>query len=125
MNTGNNYKKLYVPAVELRKHQTWSERKMWQILRGRNFENLKFLRQKILGEFIVDFYCHELKLAIEIDGEIHAKQKDRDNERDNYLKNNFNLNILRYKNNFILNNELSIIKEKLKSDLENLNLLTE
>ncbi len=113
-----NYKKLFIPAREMRKSQTPSEKKIWNILKNRQVNDLKFLRQKILGEFIVDFYCNEIKLVIEIDGEIHDTQKERDNERDFYLKEKFNLKIIRYKNNFILKNEIEKIKAKLLKDIE-------
>lgn len=52
--------------------------------------------------FIVDFYCSELLLIIEIDGEVHDFQKQRDKERDNILKEKFGLRILRYSNEEVL-----------------------
>ena len=58
-------------ARELRKNFTPEEKKVWEVLKNRNFNNLKFRRQHVLQGFVVDFYCHELKLAIEIDGKIH------------------------------------------------------
>jgi very-short-patch-repair endonuclease len=66
-------------ARELRKHQTPAESIFWQQVRGRKFYGLKFLRQyPILHNqnnsvqfFIADFYCHDLRLIVEIDGDIH------------------------------------------------------
>ena len=118
-----NYKKLFIPAREMRKNQTLSEQKIWEVLKNKQINNLKFLRQKILADFIVDFYCHELKLVIEIDGEIHDKQKERDTERENYLKERFNLSIIRYTNDFILKNETKIIKEKILNDISKIEKL--
>ncbi|MDQ1281818.1 MAG: hypothetical protein QG630_169 [Patescibacteria group bacterium] len=103
-NKFHQFKKLKNISINLRKNDTKAEQKFWNIVRTKRFNNLKFLRQKIIGEFIVDFYCHELKLVIELDGEIHKGLRERDTERNNYLKNNFGLNIIRIENKFILEN---------------------
>ncbi len=115
-----NYKKLFIPAREMRKNQTETEKKIWTVLKNKQINNLKFLRQKIIGEFIIDFYCHEIKLALEIDGEIHNKQKERDIEREDFLKYKFGLDILRYTNKFVLENDVETIKIKLLEDLKSI-----
>jgi len=98
-------KNLVSRARELRKSETKAERKFWyKILKNKKLIKLKFTRQKPIGNFIVDFYCAKLKLAIEVDGEIHKFQKVRDDGRDNILKQKFGLKIIRYKNEDILNN---------------------
>ena len=67
-------------ARRLRKRQTGSEARLWQALRNRQLDGLKFLRQHPVGSSVVDFYCHEKRLVVEVDGGIH---KDRDvHERD-------------------------------------------
>lgn len=66
-------------ARELRKHQTGSERKAWELLRNRRMFGLKFRRQHVVDGFILDFYCAELRMAIEIDGGVHQNL-----ERQNY-----------------------------------------
>jgi very-short-patch-repair endonuclease len=58
-------------ARQLRRHPTDAEAKAWSILRGRRLLGLKFRRQQPIAGFVVDFYCAELRLAIEIDGEVH------------------------------------------------------
>jgi cyclase len=58
-------------ARSLRKDCTPAEDLMWQILRNRKVLNCKFKRQQPLGGFIVDFYCHEALLVVELDGSIH------------------------------------------------------
>ena len=75
-------------AREFRKEPTKSEKIMWNSLRNRQFLNLKFRRQYLIQGFIVDFYCPELKLAIEIDGSIHLKQNQikYDKERQNVIE---------------------------------------
>ncbi len=64
-------------ARELRKKQTPSETKLWQVLRNRKLLNLKFHRQYIIAGFILDFYCPALKLGIEVDGGIHNLKENK------------------------------------------------
>lgn len=70
-------------AKEFRKNPTRSEKIMWNAIRNRQFLNLKFRRQHLIKGYLVDFYCYELKLAIEIDGSVHLNkdQMDYDQER--------------------------------------------
>jgi len=105
-------KELVSRARELRKSETEEEKIFWsEVLKDKKLINFKFTRQKPLGNFIVDFYCARLKLAIEIDGTIHKFQKARDVERDNILKQKFGLRIIRYKNEEILNNTDFILND--------------
>ena len=78
-----------VPAARrLRGEETATERVPWECLRGRRFLNLKFRRQHPVGAFVLDFYCEELKVAIEIDGGYHLdpRQRERDTERQDVLE---------------------------------------
>jgi len=61
---------------------------MWRFLRNRRFRGLKFRRQQRITNFIADFYCHELKLIVELDGGVHStnEQADHDDNRDFYLQ---------------------------------------
>ena len=68
-------------ARTLRKDQTLTEAKVWSLIRGRKCFGLKFRRQHVFEGFVVDFYCLEKRLAIEIDGRIHDRQKDYDELR--------------------------------------------
>ncbi|MFO0744002.1 MAG: endonuclease domain-containing protein [Candidatus Paceibacterota bacterium] len=114
----NNYKKLFNLSRQLRKDQTNSEDIVWFALRNRKIFDLKFSRQKIFGEFIVDFYCARLGLVLEIDGEIHESQKEHDQERENYLINNYNLKILRIKNSEIDESTIfELLENKIKKYL--------
>jgi len=65
-------------AKELRKTMTESEMIFWEIIRNRRIKGLKFRRQHPISNFIADFYCHELKLVIEIDGEIHNTEDNKE-----------------------------------------------
>ncbi|HEY4697060.1 MAG TPA: endonuclease domain-containing protein [Gallionella sp.] len=97
-------KKLTVLARENRKNPTAAEIKMWnEVLRMRHFEKFKFLRQKPIGNYILDFYCAELRLAIEIDGDTHAGTEDYDAARTAAL-NARGISVIRYANDEILNN---------------------
>jgi very-short-patch-repair endonuclease len=62
---------LHLRAVKLRHDSTPSEQRLWQHLRNRQLHNLKFRRQHMMKPFILDFYCPEHSLAVEIDGSIH------------------------------------------------------
>jgi very-short-patch-repair endonuclease len=75
------------------------ERRAWELLRDRRCLGLKFRRQKILAGFIVDFYCAEHRLALELDGSIHdlVEARARDEERDAVLA-GLGITILRIKN---------------------------
>ena len=62
-------------AAEMRKNMTYAEKVLWQQLRNRKLDDLKFRRQHPVAIFILDFYCHEKKLAIEVDGGIHNNEE--------------------------------------------------
>ena len=68
-------------AKQLRKDATEEERLVWHELRNRRYRNLKFRRQHVIEGFVVDFFCVELNLAIELDGSIHQMQKEYDEIR--------------------------------------------
>ncbi len=55
---------------------TDAENLMWQLLRAKRFMNLKFRRQHVIEPYIVDFYCHEIGLVIELDGGQHGIYKE-------------------------------------------------
>jgi very-short-patch-repair endonuclease len=75
-------------AKELRANTTEAERKLWRLLRNRQFAGLKFRRQQPIGPFIADFYCSVAKLVIELDGEQHAASlaSKRDQGRTKWLE---------------------------------------
>src|SRR5881394_3542767 len=63
--------RLYQFGRKLRQSSTKAEEILWQHLRNKKLDGLKFRRQHPLDNFIVDFYCHEKSLAVEVDGQIH------------------------------------------------------
>jgi very-short-patch-repair endonuclease len=82
-------------ANELRKDSTLTEIMMWEELKKKKLLGYDFDRQKPIDNYIVDFYCKELKLAIEIDGESHYGKEEKDAYRDKRL-NAFGVNVLRF-----------------------------
>jgi len=97
-------------AGELRSKQTPAEAILWDVLRDRQVGNLKFRRQHQIGDYIVDFYCHELQLVIEADGGVHdaAYQQKHDQKRDAYLS-ALGMTVKRFSNEVILNDLESIL----------------
>jgi len=91
----HHIKKLF--TRRLRKESTPEEVTVWAALRNRNFRGLKFRRQHVIEGFVVDFYCHELRLAIEIDGPVHRRQNDYDELRQ-YLIEGKNIRFIRVSN---------------------------
>jgi very-short-patch-repair endonuclease len=78
--------KLKEPARDLRKNSTLSEVLLWQQIQKRQIGGYKFLRQKPIQNYIVDFYCKELMLSIEIDGDSHNVKLDSDRKRQSDLE---------------------------------------
>jgi len=99
---------------ELRKRATTQEDLLWDKLRNRKI-GCKFRRQHSVGGYILDFYCKEKRLLIEVDGGIHVKSdaKEYDEVRDKYFK-ELNFIILRIKNDEIEKN-IDKVVEKIKS----------
>ncbi len=88
-------------AKELRQNMTPAEKMLWQCLRANRLSGLHFRRQQIIDGFIVDFYCHAARLAIEVDGEVHQRQIEYDAERDKVLQAK-GLIMLRFSNEVVL-----------------------
>ncbi|MBU0593322.1 MAG: endonuclease domain-containing protein [Gammaproteobacteria bacterium] len=112
-------KNLTLFARENRKNPTSAETRMWQqVLRMRQLAQYKFLRQKPIGSFVVDFYCAELRLAIEIDGHDHAEKTGDDLKRTQFL-NGLGLTVIRYANDEVMGN-MEGVYDDLVSQIQNL-----
>ncbi len=74
-------------ARHLRRNMTNDERKLWAVLRRKNFSGFRFRRQQPIGPYVVDFFCASAKLIVELDGGQHAEeiQQRRDEERSRWL----------------------------------------
>jgi len=109
-----NKSKFITRRKELRKSSTPQELKLWFFLKGKNF-GVKFRRQHGIGPYIVDFYCKEKNLVIEIDGSQHIKAKEYDKERDDFIK-TLNIKVLRFWNNEI-NTNIEGVLMKIKENI--------
>jgi very-short-patch-repair endonuclease len=84
-------------ARVLRRTQTEAERRMWNLLRNRGVEGLKFVRQHPIDPFVVDFLCRELMLVVEVDGSQHVDDAQYDGRRTAFL-NERGYSVLRFWN---------------------------
>ena len=96
----------------LRNNATSAEAVLWTILKKKQVGNLKFRRQHSVGKYVLDFYCPEKKLAIELDGEIHIYpgQRSKDLDREEFLNKN-GIEVLRFENRLVFENPELIIDE--------------
>ncbi len=81
---------------------TPAEAGTWKLLKAKQLDGRKFRRQQVIGNYIVDFYCHAERLAIEIDGVPHnsTASKEYDLRRDRFLKRN-GVKVIRFKNRIV------------------------
>jgi len=87
LSTDDNNTKLMKERVRhLRKNMTDAENRVWYFLRDRRFCNYKFVRQKIIGFYIVDFVCRQKKVIVELDGGQHAEAMSYDERRTKFLE---------------------------------------
>ncbi|HNW81367.1 MAG TPA: DUF559 domain-containing protein [bacterium] len=108
------YEHLYPAAIQMREIPTVAEKILWSELRGSKL-GVKFRRQHIIDRFIVDFYCVEKALIVEVDGEIHLQQKERDEERETILK-AMGCEIIRFRNSEV-ENDIEKVIQKIKEYL--------
>ena len=106
-------------SKNLRKEQTPAEKLLWSNLRNRNLKGFKFRRQHPIKSYIVDFYCAEKMLSIEIDGGIHLnrEQSEYDKFRTKEL-NSLGIKEIRFSNKEVEEN-ISIVLKKIIIELEN------
>ncbi len=94
-------------ARELRSLQTPAEKRLWYYLKGKQL-GFKFRRQHVIDHFIVDFYCAEARLVIELDGAVHNYTGERDVARQEHLE-EFGLRFLRFTNDDVMHNLEGVI----------------
>lgn len=104
------YLRVRVLARKMRKHPTDAEDFFWEKVRDRRLFGLKFNRQfiiqcrltpKFIKYYIADYHCHEHKLIVELDGQIHLRQKDKDLIRTKRM-NGYGFTVLRFPNDQVL-----------------------
>jgi very-short-patch-repair endonuclease len=98
---------------EFRHDMTPAETILWQELRGTKM-GVRFRRQQVIAGFIVDFYCHQVGLVIELDGGVHEgdEQMEKDAKRDKVLE-EMGLKVVRFKNEEVIRN-LPVVLEKIR-----------
>ena len=126
MSRNYNKKEKEKQRKELRSYGTKYEATMWLLLKNRNIEGVRFRRQFSVGEYILDFYSPELKLAIELDGNDHYSIEGsyKDRVRDKWLSTH-GIEVLRIENCAIFENQQAVIEllketvQRLKSSAQN------
>lgn len=103
-------------AQKNKKSQTDAEKRLWFHLRGKNLNGYKFRRQYPIQNYILDFYCVEKKLAIELDGSQHLTNKKYDTKRTKSL-NELGIRVLRFWDNDLLR-QTSHVLDKILLELE-------
>jgi very-short-patch-repair endonuclease len=99
-------------ALRMRKNPTEAEKAMWEILRKFRKSGYPFRRQHPIEFYIADFYCHKLRLVIEVDGEIHSERdiQIHDEGRTGEME-RFGIRVIRFTNDQILNNSASVLEQ--------------
>jgi very-short-patch-repair endonuclease len=107
-----NKSEMHSLARNLRKNQTEAEQILWSKLRSRQLSGFKFRRQHPIESHVLDFYCSETHLAIEIDGRQHTENKniERDNDRTAYL-NQKGIRVIRFWNNDVIKHLDEVLTE--------------
>ncbi|MGZ8556892.1 MAG: endonuclease domain-containing protein, partial [Chitinophagaceae bacterium] len=102
---------IFQKAEELRNRKTPAEELLWKLIHINEWK-LKFRRQHPVANWVVDFYCHSIKLVVELEGGIHEEEevKRNDEERESYLK-RMGLTVLRFKNEEVLVNKKSVLEK--------------
>jgi cyclase len=109
---------LFGNAKKLRRNRTEAENILWENIRHKKLNGLKFRRQHPIGDYIIDFYCHDKKLGIEVDGEIHQKKEHKMNDLQRTSElNQLGIQIIRFTNNEILD-EMKMVKKKILDSIK-------
>jgi len=105
-------------AKNLRKTMTEAETVLWNALRNGRLEGYKFRRQHPIKRFIADFYCHEARLVVEVDGEIHNEIYEMEyDEGRTYELSEYNIRVIRFTNSEILNS-LKMVLNRLIAEIQ-------
>jgi very-short-patch-repair endonuclease len=99
---------LTLRARKMRREMTDPETRLWLQLRAERFEGVKFRRQKVVGNYNVDFAANDPKLAIELDGETHAGSETYDGARTRFLESQ-GYRVLRYTNLEVVQNLAGVL----------------
>ncbi len=99
-------------ARELRNRTTEAEQMLWSLLRNRQLKGKKFRRQHPLANYVVDFYCNECKLAIELDGNFHTEVEAKECDKSRTaLLNELGMTVLRFWNEEVIKNPEKVLQK--------------
>jgi len=104
------WEKLKPIARQMRREPTAAEERLWQKLRHKQVLGFKFRRQHTIDRFIMDFYCGEARLVVEVDGGVHQYTQDEDAIRQEFLE-SLGLRVVRFRNEDILNSIDGVLEE--------------
>ena len=110
----NNKLELKEFRRELRNNSTPAEIRLWKYLKRSQLNGLKFRRQHSIGNYIVDFYCPEQKIAVELDGDVHLNiaVEQNDLNKEEFL-NSLGIKVIRIKNSEVFE-QIELVLEKIK-----------
>ena len=104
--------KLFEYSRELRQVSTETEILLWEKLRNRKLNGLKFRRQQPINRYIADFYCHEKKFFIELDGNVHDKKENIEYDKARTLDiQGLNINVIRFRNEEVKNDVEKVLQK--------------
>lgn len=110
--------KLYQYGRELKQSSTKAEKILWEYLRNRKLDGLKFRRQHPIDKYIADFYCHEKKLVIELDGAVHdEKMNTQYDEARTYELAGSGIRVVRFWN-IEVENDIEFVLDRIRKELK-------
>ena len=116
-------KNIFLRAVQLRNYMTIAEKILWEELKKKEIFKVRWKRQHPIDIFVVDFYCHKYKLAIEVDGEIHQNLEihERDDGREHDIE-KLGIKILRFTNQQVFE-DIDFVKNRILEVINSLSPL--
>lgn len=103
---------MYEYSRELRQVSTEAEKLLWAELRNRKLNGLKFRRQHPIDKYIADFYCHEKKIVIEVDGVVHDKKENKEYDQARTIElDKLKINVIRFRNDEVINNMERVLQK--------------
>jgi very-short-patch-repair endonuclease len=103
------WEKIKPEGLRMRAQPTPAEAALWDHLRDRRLAGLKFRRQHYIGRFIVDFYCAEAELVVEVDGPVHESQREHDAAREEFLE-SLGLRVVRFANEDVISRPEEVLR---------------
>jgi very-short-patch-repair endonuclease len=116
-------KSIFLRAIELRNNMTEAEKQLWKELKKKDIFKSRWKRQHPVDIFVVDFYCHKYKLAIEVDGEIHSNEeiREHDDGRTHDIE-KLGIKILRFKNKEVFE-DVESVRNRIVQEINSLSHL--